>query len=88
MFGIIFLHFGLSRYLKRIVNFDAEIRHRAYEFYGSKLPSYGAKTLGPPLDQCCLSSLHRMGSLGGNIQANIDDPLVDDSFRAYRCVGN
>ncbi len=71
------LDFGLLSNFERIIDFDAEISHRAFQLGMPEQGLDGSKIVNPALDQSCLGSAHGMRSIDLWIKADGFDPGFD-----------
>ncbi len=73
------LNLGLLRNLQCIVNFDAEIPHRAFKLGMPEQQLHRPQVLGPPINQGRLCPPHGVGSIGSRVKAHRFDPAFDGS---------
>jgi hypothetical protein len=76
--GLSRLHFGLLSHFKRVVDFDAEVSHRALELGMSEQQLHGPEVLRPPIDQRRFGAAQRMGAVRGRVQSDLVHPAAND----------
>jgi len=62
---------------KCIIDLEPETAHRTLQLAAARQQLHRAEILRSSIDQRSLGSSHRMCSVGGNIQADIDGPSID-----------
>lgn len=73
------LHFRLFCHFERIVNFDAQISHRAFQIAVPEQELDGPKILCSSVDKRGLGTSQRVRSVGCRIQTDLTHPVTDDT---------
>jgi len=76
--GVAWLHFGLFRHFKGVVNLNAEIAHSAFQFCVAEQQLYRPQILRSPINQRRLRPSKRVSTVTCGIQSQLSDPRIDD----------